>query len=66
VKVRVEIDAAMSAAALSTNDTGASDSSAANSGTSETSERALNHPVVKRFQELFPDAHIRSVRNLNE
>jgi DNA polymerase-3 subunit gamma/tau len=29
-------------------------------------ERALSHPTVKRFQELFPDAQVRTVRNLNE
>jgi hypothetical protein len=29
-------------------------------------ERALSDPSVKRFQELFPDAQIRTVRNLNE
>jgi hypothetical protein len=29
-------------------------------------ERALEHPGVKRFQELFPDAQVRTVRNLNE
>jgi DNA polymerase-3 subunit gamma/tau len=28
--------------------------------------RALSHPGVKRFQELFTDAQIRTVRNLNE
>ena len=28
--------------------------------------RALSHPGVKRFQELFPDAQVRTVRNLNE
>jgi DNA polymerase-3 subunit gamma/tau len=28
--------------------------------------RALSHPAVKRFQELFPDAQVRTVRNLNE
>ena len=28
--------------------------------------RALSHPGVKRFQELFPDAQVRAVRNLNE
>jgi DNA polymerase-3 subunit gamma/tau len=32
----------------------------------ELRERALSHPGVKRFQELFPDAHVRTVRNLNE
>ncbi len=29
-------------------------------------ERALSHPGVKRFQELFPDAQVRTVRDLNE
>ncbi|MBV8551793.1 MAG: DNA polymerase III subunit gamma/tau [Acidobacteriaceae bacterium] len=29
-------------------------------------ERALSHPGVKRLQELFPDAQVRTVRNLNE
>lgn len=32
----------------------------------ELRERALSHPGVKRFQELFPDAQVRTVRNLNE
>jgi DNA polymerase-3 subunit gamma/tau len=32
----------------------------------EVRERALADPAVKRFQELFPNAQIRSVRNLNE
>ena len=29
-------------------------------------DRALSHPGVKRFQELFPDAQVRTVRNLSE
>lgn len=29
-------------------------------------QRALSHPGVKRFQELFPEAQVRTVRNLNE
>jgi DNA polymerase III subunit gamma/tau len=33
---------------------------------SETAERALAHPEVKRFQELFPDAQVRTVRDLKE
>jgi DNA polymerase-3 subunit gamma/tau len=33
---------------------------------SDLRERALSHPGVKRFQELFPDAQVRTVRNLNE
>ncbi len=35
-------------------------------GDSAVRERALSHPGVKRFQELFPGAHVRNVRNLNE
>jgi len=35
-------------------------------GDSELRERALAHPGVKRFQELFPEAQVRTVRNLNE
>ncbi len=33
---------------------------------SEIRQRALSHPSVKRFQELFPGSHVRAVRNLNE
>jgi DNA polymerase III subunit gamma/tau len=33
---------------------------------SELRARALSHPGVKRFRELFPDAQVRTVRNLNE
>jgi hypothetical protein len=33
---------------------------------SELRQRALSHPGVKRFQELFPGAQVRTVRNLNE
>jgi len=36
------------------------------SADSELRERALSHPSVKRFQELFPGAQVRTVRNLNE
>jgi hypothetical protein len=35
-------------------------------GDSDVRERALSHPGVKRFQELFPGAQVRTVRNLNE
>jgi DNA polymerase III subunit gamma/tau len=34
--------------------------------TGEATERALAHPEVKRFQEMFPDAHVRTVRNLKD
>jgi DNA polymerase-3 subunit gamma/tau len=32
----------------------------------DVSERALSHPEVRRFQEMFPDAQVRVVRNLKE
>lgn len=32
----------------------------------ELTDRALSHPEVARFRELFPDAHIRDVRNLKD
>lgn len=32
----------------------------------EVNERALGHPEVKRFTEMFPDAQVRAVRNLRE
>jgi len=32
----------------------------------ESSRRALEHPEVKQFQEAFPDAQVRAVRNLRE
>jgi len=32
----------------------------------EVTERAMAHPEVRRFQELFPDAHVRTVRDLKE
>jgi DNA polymerase III subunit gamma/tau len=62
VKVRVEVDASAVAPSVP----------AANNGDSpppadtDLAQRALSHPGVKRFQELFPGAHVRAVRNLNE
>jgi DNA polymerase-3 subunit gamma/tau len=32
----------------------------------EATGRALSHPEVKRFQEIFPDAQVRTVRNLKD
>jgi hypothetical protein len=31
-----------------------------------TAERALAHPEVQRFQEMFPGSQVRTVRNLKE
>jgi DNA polymerase-3 subunit gamma/tau len=59
LRIKTEIDdnvvAAAVAAPLNSNDSGG-----------EVRQRALSHPGVKRFQELFPDAQVRTVRNLNE
>jgi len=35
-------------------------------GEEEVSQRALSHPEVQKFQELFPNAQVRAVRNLKE
>ncbi|HUS04785.1 MAG TPA: DNA polymerase III subunit gamma/tau [Bryobacteraceae bacterium] len=35
-------------------------------GEDEVSQRALSHPDVQRFKEVFPNAEIRQVRNLKE
>ena len=32
----------------------------------DVAERALGHPEVRRFQEIFPDSQVRAVRNLKE
>jgi DNA polymerase III subunit gamma/tau len=58
VAIKTEASAAAAVAPQRTN--------AAPVENSELRDRALSHPSVKRFQELFPDAQIRTVRNLNE
>ena len=32
----------------------------------EAAERAMENPEVKRFQEMFPDSQVRTVRNLRD
>lgn len=59
VRLRVEADASMKAAATPARDENAADNA-------ELRARALEHPGVKRFQELFPGSQIRAVRNLSE
>jgi hypothetical protein len=39
---------------------------AANQEEDELTARALSHPEVKRFQELFPDSQVRTIRDLKE
>ncbi len=60
VRVRIEIDERVQQQAPP--------ASAQPTATGDTAlrERALSHPGVKRFQELFPGAQVRTVRNLNE
>ena len=41
-------------------------SASAPAGDAEVRERALSHPDVQRFQQLFPDGQVRQVRNLKE
>ncbi|MFL6450772.1 MAG: DNA polymerase III subunit gamma/tau [Bryobacteraceae bacterium] len=60
VKVRLEAGAAAASTGVVTKSTNGKDTDSA------LRERALEHPGVKRFQELFPDAQVRTVRNLNE
>ncbi len=59
VRVRLEAGESVKAAAVPMVEK-------APSGESEIRQRALSHPGVKRFQELFPGAQVRTVRNLNE
>ena len=59
VKVKLEAGENMAVAAPSSGEQ-------QTNGSDEVRERALSHPGVKRFQEIFPGAHIRTVRNLNE
>ena len=60
VKVRLEAGEAAASSGIVAKSTNGKDTDSA------LRERALEHPGVKRFQELFPDAHVRTVRNLNE
>ena len=59
--VRLKIEAADPVAAAS-----AQTPPPASDGENDVRQRALSHPGVKRFQELFPGAQVRTVRNLNE
>jgi hypothetical protein len=62
VKIRIEVDATMQGVAGEAGNTAPPKENPEN----EITQRALSHPGVKRFQELFPGAQVRSVRNLNE
>ena len=59
VRIRTEIGEGMAAAPVPS-------SSKSDGEDHQIRQRALSHPSVKRFQELFPEAQVRTVRNLNE
>jgi hypothetical protein len=40
--------------------------SSGNAGDDEVRQRALSHPDVQRFQEIFPQGQVRQVRNLRD
>ena len=63
-KIRVEVDANAVTAPIETGER--SENPGPTPADNDFTQRALSHPGVKRFQELFPDAHVRAVRNLNE
>jgi DNA polymerase-3 subunit gamma/tau len=54
------------AAAAPAADRNTSDTRDARDPGDETAARALSHPDVRRFQEMFPDSQVRKVRNLKE
>ncbi len=59
VRIRTEVGEGVAPAPSSTN-------AKADGEDSQVRQRALSHPSVKRFQEMFPEAQVRAVRNLNE
>lgn len=59
VRLRIEVSEEIKAASAPVSEASAT-------GDTELRARALSHPGVKRFQELFPGAQVRTVRNLNE
>jgi DNA polymerase III subunit gamma/tau len=67
VKIRVNVDAnRVAAPTINTSGTDEAGNALPTPPANDLSERALSHPGVKRFQELFPGSHVRAVRNLNE
>jgi DNA polymerase-3 subunit gamma/tau len=58
LKITASVGSPVAAAPLATKQPDSNDG--------ELMERALSHPEVKRFQELFPEAQVRTVRNLKE
>ena len=63
LKVRVTVDPSRAVAPAGAQETNGDN---APPPADDISQRALSHPEVKRFQELFPGSHVRAVRNLNE
>jgi DNA polymerase III subunit gamma/tau len=61
--VKINLDVADEAASARL---AAAATESSNDTSDEVRVRALSHPEVKRFQETFPGAQVRTVRNLNE
>jgi DNA polymerase-3 subunit gamma/tau len=64
IRLTLKVGEASSAAISSSSPNGAAKPAAAAAGSEEATARAMEHPEVKRFQELFPDAQVRAVRDL--
>jgi hypothetical protein len=62
VKITIKLGEATGAAPSSTQPAKRAPSMQENAA----AERALGHPEVQRFQELFPDSQVRAVRDLRE
>ncbi len=61
-----QVAARSSASSLPSSAAGAAAASSGNAGDDEVRQRALSHPDVQRFQEIFPQGQVRQVRNLRD
>jgi hypothetical protein len=51
---------------IKTGETSSAPVATAAAAADEVTSRALSNPEVRRFQEMFPDSQVRTVRNLKE
>lgn len=67
MKLQIKIgQVAARGAASSLPSSAAAAASSGNAGDDEVRQRALSHPDVQRFQEIFPQGQVRQVRNLRD
>ena len=66
VRVTIKVGDAVKAAAPMASSAPASSGSAPAPPQGEAAERAMSHPEVQRFREMFPDSLVRTVRNLKD